>query len=173
MNDFRSRRQHPARQSVNSKEETKSKPSKSDKKKKIRFNINGQDSFRPGTRVRDMKELIEHRYSQDVLNTTAQHVMIEENKSNEFEIKISNKKYSFVDNNYEECKSFRVIPDEQPTRPKSGSLRILYMAKALEDKLHQKRDDIKDINKEDHIVQIMMEKPVNYSKKPSRIKMTL
>jgi hypothetical protein len=174
MDDFRSRRQlHSARQSITKKEDIPTKPVevKSDKKKKINFKINREDDFRQGTRVKDMKELIERRYTQDASNKITPSNMTEENKTTEFDL--NNMKYNFLENEYEECKSHRV-DNEQSVRFKRGSMRILYMAKALEVKLHQKKDDINDRNRDDHVLQMMMDKPaVNNSKKPSRVKMSL
>jgi hypothetical protein len=163
MEDFKTRKLNTHRQSVTNKEkiEHKQEITNSEKKnKKILKNKEG--GFTPGTRVRDMKEIIERRYTQDLL-LQAPPIRAEEHKTVELPRKLT----------YEECKSHRKS-EEHPPGFKRGSMRIFYMAKALEDRLHQKREDTNDINKEDQIVQIMMDKPlVNQSKKPSRVKLSL
>jgi hypothetical protein len=171
MNDFKSRKLNTARHSVTNKEAPAiiNNETKSEKKKKISFNIQKDDNFKPTTRVRDMKELIERRYTIDATSTPR--IMTEESKS--IDININNLKYSFADNEYEECKSHRTIQEDIQPRIKRGSMRIYYMARALEDKLHQKREDKSDSNQEDQVFQIMMDKPLVSTKKPSRAKLTI
>ena len=165
MEDFRTRKLNTHRQSVTNKEKIEPKQEANSEKKKKKFLKKREDDFTPGTRVRDMKEIIERRYTQDALSQ-APPILAEEHKA----IDLEPRKLTLE---YEECKSHRKSEEHQ-TRFKKGSMRIFYMAKALEDRLHQKREDKNEINKEDHVVQIMMDKPlVNHSKKPSRVKLSL
>jgi hypothetical protein len=168
MEDFKSRKINTHRQSVtNSERAEQIKEPNSDKKKTKIIKKKRDDDFTPTTRVKDMKEIIERRYTEDLLSIKAPPVKAEEHKASECEPR----KYSLANN--EESKFNKTFEIDQP-RIKRGSMRIFYMAKALEDHLHQKREDNIDINKEDHVVQIMMDKPsVNHSKKPSRIKLSL
>lgn len=167
MEDFKTRKLNTARQNKNIEEQTE-KEIKSEKKKKISFSMDNDPNFKPTTRVRDMKELIERRHTVDTTSTP--NIISEESKT--IDLNVDNLKYSFT--NKEESKSSRIKEEENKPRFKRGSMRIYYMAKALEYKLHQKRDDNNnEINKDDPVFQIMMDKPLVSTKKPSRSKLSL
>ena len=167
MEDFKTRKLNTARQHKNIEEPTE-KEIKSEKKKKISYDIDNDPNFKPSSRVRDMKELIERRYTVDTTSTP--NIITEESKT--INLNDDNLKYSFTNN--EESKSSRFKEEESQPRFKRGSMRIYYMAKALEYKLHQKRDDNNnEVNKDDPVFNIMMDKPLVSIKKPSRSKLSL